>query len=268
MANERMTVPKLRAMKSDGHKIAVLTAYDYLTGRLLDEAGVDCVLVGDSLGMVVLGYDTTLPVTMDEMIHHTKAVRRGVTRALLVVDMPFGSYEGSVAEAVANASRLLKETGADAVKLEGGVSIADSVARMVEVGIPVMGHIGMTPQSVKQYGGFKVQGRRDEEVRQVLAGAMALQEAGAFSVVLEGIPEKLAAEVTASMEIPTIGIGAGKNCDGQVLVVHDMLGFFEDFKPKFVKRYANLAEQTREAVRAYCQEVRDGVFPEEDHIYR
>jgi len=264
---ERMTVPKLQAMKAEGRPIAMVTAYDYITGRLVDEAGVDCVLVGDSLGMVVLGYDTTLPVTMDEMLHHVKAVRRGVRRALVVGDMPFGSFQGSVPEAVANAVRFLKEAGADAVKLEGGRRVAEHVRRMVEVGIPVMGHIGMTPQSVKAFGGFRVQGRGEEQEAEVLADAKALEEAGVFSIVLEGIPASLAARITAEVSVPTIGIGAGKACDGQVLVIHDLLGYVEDFKPKFVKRYANLAEETRKAVRAYCDEVRSGLYPDDEHSY-
>lgn len=268
MANDRVSVPVLKAMKTEGRKIAMLTAYDYITGRLVDEAGVDCVLVGDSLGMVVLGYDTTLPVTMDEMLHHTRAVRRGVKRALVVGDMPFGSYQGSPSEALANAVRFLKEAGADAVKLEGGTYLAESVRLMVDAGIPVMGHLGMTPQSVHKFGGFKVQGRDERQRREILEGAAALEEAGVFSIVLEGVPVSLAEEVTASVSVPTIGIGAGKGCDGQVLVIHDMLGLIDDFKPKFVKRYAHLSDQAREAVRLYCKEVQDGVYPGEEHSYK
>lgn len=268
MADGSITVPALRAMKGSGHKVTMLTAYDYLTGKIVDEAGVDCILVGDSLAMVVLGYDTTLPVTVDEMLHHTKAVRRGVKRALLVGDMPFGSYQGSVSEAVSNAVRFLKEAGADAVKIEGGAHVVECARRMVEVGIPVMGHLGMTPQSVRQFGGFKVQGKDERQRRKILDDAAALEEAGAFSLVLEGIPVGLAEEVTASVTIPTIGIGAGRGCDGQVLVIHDLLGMVEDFKPRFVKRYANLAEQARDAVRAYCREVQDGVYPGDEHTYR
>lgn len=267
MAAERMSVPALRALKGQ-RKITMLTAYDYLTAKIVDEAGVDCILVGDSLGMVVLGYDSTLPVTMEEMLHHTKAVRRGARRALVVGDMPFGSYQGSVAEAVANATRFIKEAGADAVKLEGGVAVAEAVRRMTEVGIPVLGHVGMTPQSVLQFGGFKVQGRDERRRREILEGAKALEEAGAFAVVLEAVPGDLAAEVTASLSIPTIGIGAGRACDGQVLVIQDVLGLAEDFKPKFVKRYANLAQQIREAVQAYCREVQDGTYPGDEHTYR
>ena len=266
MADTRMTVPALRALKGQ-RKITMLTAYDFLTARLLDEAGVDCILVGDSLGMVVLGYDTTLPVTMEEMLHHTKAVRRGVKRALVIGDMPFGSFQGSVAEAVANAARFLKEAGADAVKLEGGLQVADAVRRMVDVGIPVVGHVGMTPQSVRQYGGFKVQGRDEARRREILDGAVALEEAGAFCIILEGVPASLAAEVTARVSVPTVGIGAGPGCDGQVLVTPDLLGLVEDFKPKFVKRYANLAEQVREAVRAFAREVQEGTYPSDEHTY-
>lgn len=265
---ERVTVPQISAMKAKKRRITMVTAYDYLTGKLVDEAGVDCVLVGDSLAMVVLGYETTLPVTMDEMLHHAKAVRRGVKRALLIADLPFGSFQGSVAEALGNAVRFLKEAGVDAVKLEGGRRVAEHVRRMVESGIPVLGHIGMTPQSVRAYGGFRVQGRGAEQEAQVLADAKALEEAGAFAVVLEGMPAGLAARITAELSIPTIGIGAGKECDGQVLVVHDLLGYIDDFKPKFVKRYANLAEETRKAVRAFCEEVRDGRYPDEEHSYR
>ncbi len=263
----KVTVPELRGMKAKGRKIAMVTAYDCVTARLVDEAGVDAVLVGDSLGMVVLGYESTLPVTVDEMLHHTRAVRRGVKRALVIGDMPFGSYQGSVSEAVAQAARFLKEAGADAVKLEGGRRVAAQVERMVEIGIPVMGHIGMTPQSVKEYGGFKVQGRDEKARRALLDDAKALEEAGVFSIVLEAIPAALAEEITASVSVPTIGIGAGKGCDGQVLVLHDLLGLVDDFKPKFVKRYANLAEEVRRAVGAYCDEVRAGLYPDEEHSY-
>lgn len=263
----KVTVPGLRGMKAKGRKIAMVTAYDYLSGRLVDEAGVDAVLVGDSLGMVVLGYESTLPVTVEEMLHHTRAVRRGVKRALLIGDMPFGSYQGSVREAVAQAVRFLKEAGADAVKLEGGRRVAAQVERMVASGIPVMGHIGMTPQSVKEYGGFKVQGRDEKARRALLDDAKALEEAGVFSIVLEAIPASLAEEITAAVSVPTIGIGAGKGCDGQVLVLHDLLGLVDDFEPKFVKRYAHLAEEVRRAVGAYCDEVRAGLYPDEEHSY-
>lgn len=263
----KITVPLLRGMKAKGQKVAMVTAYDYLTGRLVDEAGVDAVLVGDSLAMVVLGHETTLPVTVDEMLHHTRAVRRGVKRALLIGDMPFGSYQGSVAEAVSQAARFLKEAGADAVKLEGGRRVAPQVERMVDVGIPVMGHIGMTPQSVREYGGFKVQGRGESARKALLDDARALEEAGVFAIVLEAIPASLAEEITAAVSVPTIGIGAGKGCDGQVLVLHDLLGLVDDFKPKFVKRYASLADEVRRAVGAYCDEVREGRYPGDEHSY-
>lgn len=263
---EKVTVPAIRAMK--GHsRITVLTAYDAITGRLVDEAGVDVILVGDSLGMVVLGYETTLPVTMEDMIHHTRAVRRGVQRALIVADMPFGSFQGSVDRAVDNGVRFLKEGGADAVKLEGGRRVAEAVRRMVEMGIPVMGHVGLTPQSVKEFGGFKVQGREAEERRRLLDDVQALAEAGVFSIVIEGVPAPLAAELTAAVPVPTIGIGAGPHCDGQVLVLHDMLGLVQDFKPKFVKRYADVAGIAVEAIRQYCREVRRGDFPGAEHVY-
>lgn len=263
----KVTVPLFRGMKEKGTKLAVVTAYDYLTGRLVDEAGVDAVLVGDSLAMVILGHETTLPVTVDEMLHHTRAVRRGVKRALLIGDMPFGSYQGSVSEAVSQAARFLKEAGADAVKLEGGRRVVPQVERMVEAGIPVMGHLGMTPQSVREYGGFKVQGRDESARRKLIDDARALEAAGVFAIVLEAIPAPLAEEITASVRVPTIGIGAGRGCDGQVLVLHDLLGLIDDFKPKFVKRYANLAEEVRRAVGAYCDEVRDGRYPDDEHSY-
>ncbi|HLS88504.1 MAG TPA: 3-methyl-2-oxobutanoate hydroxymethyltransferase [Sphingobacteriaceae bacterium] len=263
---EKVTVPGIRAMKGRT-RITVLTAYDAITARLVDQAGVDIILVGDSLGMVVLGYDTTLPVTMEDMIHHTRAVRRGVKRALVVADMPFGSFQGSVDRAVDNGVRLLKEGRADAVKLEGGRRVAEAVERMVEMGIPVMGHVGLTPQSVKEFGGFKVQGREEAERRRLLNDVQSLAEAGVFSIVIEGVPAALAAELTAAAPVPTIGIGAGPQCDGQVLVLHDMLGMVQDFKPKFVKRYADVAGIAIDAVRRYCDEVRRGEFPGEEHLY-
>lgn len=268
MAEKPVTTTHIQAMKEAGQRITMLTAYDAISGRLVDEAGVDMVLVGDSLGMVILGHDTTLPVTMDEMLHHTRAVRRGVQRALVVGDMPFGSFQGSVDTAVNNAVRFLKEAGADAVKLEGGQRVVAAVQRMVKMGIPVMGHIGLTPQSVQVFGGFKVQGRDQDQRQALLADAHALEEAGVFSLVVEGVPADLAAEITRSLTIPTIGIGAGPACDGQVLVLHDMLGLVEDFKPKFVKRYAQLATLTKEAVAQFCTEVRQGTFPDEDYSYR
>lgn len=264
---KKVTVPSVMEAKSQGKRLVMITAYDATMGRLVDEAGVDMVLVGDSLAMVVLGYDTTLPVTMEEMLHHTRAVRRGVKRALVIGDMPFGSFQGNVSEAVANAARFLKEAGADAVKLEGGVRVASHVRQMTEMGIPVLGHIGMTPQSVQQYGGFKVQGRDERAREALLKDAKALEEAGAFAIVLECIPESLGEEITKSVSIPTIGIGAGRYCDGQVLVIHDVLGLASDFKPKFVKRYVDLTTATIDAVKTYCDEVRSGVYPGPEHRY-
>lgn len=265
---DKVTVPKILKMKAEGRKITMVTAYDYTTGKLVDACDVDCVLVGDSLAMVMLGYDTTLPVTMEEMLHHTRAVRRGVQRALVIGDMPFGSFQGGVSEAVANAVRFVKEAGADAVKLEGGRRVAEHVRRMVESGIPIVGHIGMTPQSVREFGGFRVQGRGDEQAKRILDDAKALEDAGVFSIVLEGVPADLAERITREVSVPTVGIGAGKACDGQVLVIHDLLGLVDDFKPKFVKRYAQLGDATRAAVNAFCQEVRDGIYPDDAHTYR
>ena len=259
-----VTVPEFRAAKSRGTKLAVVTAYDYTSARLCDEAGADAVLVGDSLGMVVQGHPTSLPVTLKEMIYHTACVMRGIRRALVVVDMPFLSYQVSVRQAVRNAGRVLKETGAHAVKLEGGVRMERTVKACVDAGIPVMGHVGLTPQSVHLLGGFKVQ--RDTQT--ILADAAAVEEAGAFAVVVESVPADLGAKVTATMTIPTIGIGAGPSCDGQVLVYHDLLGLFPDFKPKFAKRYADLGTAVKTAIETYCQEVRDGTFPAAEHTFR
>jgi 3-methyl-2-oxobutanoate hydroxymethyltransferase len=259
-----MTVPEFRATKARGSKLVVITAYDYTTARLADDAGVDGILVGDSLGMVVQGQPTSLPVTLDEMIYHTRCVVRGVRRALVVVDMPFLSYQVSPRQAVRNAGRLMKEAGAHAVKLEGGVRMRAAVKACVDAGIPVMGHVGLTPQAVHLLGGFKVQ--RNEE--QLLADATALEQAGAFAVVVESVPTNLSAKITAAIAIPTIGIGAGAGCDGQVLVFHDMMGLFPDFKPKFVKRYAELGATVKAAVETYCREVREGKFPDAEHGYR
>jgi 3-methyl-2-oxobutanoate hydroxymethyltransferase len=254
-------------MKQRGDKIAMLTAYDYPTAAILDQAGIDLLLVGDSLGMVVLGYASTLPVTMDEMIHHTKAVCRGARWAMVVGDMPFMSYQESLEKALHNAGRFLKETDAQAIKLEGGREIAEMTRRMTVSGIPVMGHLGLTPQSVQQFGGFKVQGRGDEAGRRILEDAMILEESGAFSVVLEAIPAELAAEVTRSLKIPTIGIGAGSGCDGQVLVTNDMLGIYDRFTPKFVKKFANLSPEITVAVQQYAAEVKGGTFPGKEHSF-
>jgi len=254
-------------MKQRGERITMLTAYDYPTALLMDEAGVDMLLVGDSLGMVVHGFESTLPVTMDMMLMHCQAVRRGAKRALVVGDMPFMSFQLSREDALRNAARFLSEGGVDAVKLEGGRRMADTVRAMVETGIAVQGHIGLTPQSVSAFGGMRVQGRSVEAARSLLEDARALEDAGAFSIVLEGIPARLAALITARTGVPTIGIGAGAGCDGQVLVSHDMLGLYERFTPKFVRRYATLAESIRGAVAAYCDDVRSGAFPAEEETY-
>jgi 3-methyl-2-oxobutanoate hydroxymethyltransferase len=259
-----MTVPEFRAGKARGTKLAVVTAYDYTSARLCDEAGVDCILVGDSVGMVVQGHPTSLPVTLDEMLYHTRCVVRGVRRALVVVDLPFMTYQVSPKQAVRNAGRLLKEGGAHAVKLEGGVRMQATVKACVDAGIPVMGHVGLTPQAVHQLGGFKVQRNADD----LLADAAAVEKAGAFSLVVESVPADLGATITSSVSIPTIGIGAGAGCDGQVLVFHDLLGLYPDFKPKFAKRYADLGSQVKTAVEAYCKEVRDGTFPAAEHTFR
>lgn len=262
-----VTTTTLREMKRRGEKIAALTAYDYLFARLVDEAGTDVVLVGDSLAQVVLGYDSTLPVTLDDMIHHARAVRRGVRRALLVVDLPFLTYQVSPEDAVRNAGRVLKETGAAAVKLEGGSpEIAATIRALVRVGIPVMAHLGFTPQSVNTIG-TRVQGREEGGRERLLAEARAVEEAGAFSVVLELVPGPIAAAVTASLDIPTIGIGAGAGCDGQVLVLHDMLGLNEGFTPRFLRRFGELGEATRAAVGGYVGAVRSGEYPAAEHTF-
>jgi 3-methyl-2-oxobutanoate hydroxymethyltransferase len=250
-----------------GRKIVCLTAYDYPTARLVDEAGVDIVLVGDSLGMVVLGYENTLPLTVDEMLHHTRAVRRGVRRALLVADMPYGSFHGDKNEAIRNAVRFVKEAGAEAVKIEGGERRMELIAQMVEAEIPVMGHIGLTPQSLHAFGGFRVQGKTVEAADQLLRDARAVEAAGAFSVVLESIPRELAARITSELRIPTIGIGAGPECDGQVLVLHDMIGLSLGHTPKFSRRYANVGEAISHAVTAYAEDVREGRFPADAESY-
>jgi len=261
---KQITAPEFRAAKARGAKLAVVTAYDYTSARLCDEAGVDCILVGDSVGMVVQGHPTSLPVTLDEMIYHTKCVMRGARRALVVADLPFLTYQVSPRQAVRSAGRLMKEGGVHAVKLEGGVRMRGAVKACVDAGIPVMAHVGLTPQAVHQLGGFKVQ--RDTE--QLLADVSAVETAGAFAVVVESVPADLGAKLTAAVTIPTIGIGAGAQCDGQVLVFHDMLGLFPDFKPKFAKRYADLGGAVKTAVEAYCREVRDGSFPAAEHTFR
>ena len=264
---KRVTATQVVKKKQKAEKIVMITAYDYPTACLVDEAGVDMVLVGDSLGMVVLGYETTLPVTLEEMIHHTKAVVRGVKRALVAVDLPFLTYQTGPADALRSAGRLMQEAGATAVKLEGGANVCPQVRALVGAGIPVIGHLGLTPQSIHVFGGYKLQGRGEEAAQKLLADARALEEAGAFCLVLECIPEELAARVTGSISIPTIGIGAGVSCDGQVLVLHDMLGIAGKVRPRFVKQYARLEETIRDAVGQYAQEVRQGKFPAPEHSY-
>lgn len=262
------TAATFAAAKAKGEKLSMLTAYDYSTAKLEDESGINGILVGDSLGNVVLGYEDTVSVTMEDMIHHGAAVARGAKNALVVVDMPFMSYEVSVEEAVRNAGRLMKEGRAGAVKLEGGVRVAEQIRAIVKAGIPVMGHIGLTPQSINVFGGFKVQGKSEEAARALLADAKAVEEAGAFAVVIEAVPAALAQMITDAVSIPTIGIGAGAGCDGQILVYQDMLGMFSDFTPKFVKRYANVGEVMREAFANYAAEVASGAFPTEEHTYK
>lgn len=262
------TAATFAAAKAKGEKLSMLTAYDYSTAKLEDESGINGILVGDSLGNVVLGYEDTVSVTMEDMIHHGAAVARGAKNALVVVDMPFMSYEVTVEEAVRNAGRLMKEGRAGAVKLEGGVRVAEQIRAIVKAGIPVMGHIGLTPQSINVFGGFKVQGKSEEAARALLADAKAVEEAGAFAVVIEAVPAALAQMITDSVSIPTIGIGAGAGCDGQILVYQDMLGMFSDFTPKFVKRYANVGEVMREAFANYAAEVASGAFPAEEHTYK
>ncbi len=262
------TAATFAAAKAKGEKLSMLTAYDYSTAKLEDESGINGILVGDSLGNVVLGYKDTVSVTMEDMIHHGAAVARGAKNALVVVDMPFMSYEVTVEEAVRNAGRLMKEGRAGAVKLEGGVRVAEQIRAIVKAGIPVMGHIGLTPQSINVFGGFKVQGKSEEAARALLADAKAVEEAGAFAVVIEAVPAALAQMITDAVSIPTIGIGAGAGCDGQILVYQDMLGMFSDFTPKFVKRYANVGEVMREAFANYAAEVASGAFPTEEHTYK
>jgi 3-methyl-2-oxobutanoate hydroxymethyltransferase len=263
----RITVNQIKEMKEKGEKIAMLTAYDYPTAKIIDEAGIPLILVGDSLGMVVLGYESTIPVTMDEMLHHTKAVARGAKQAMVIGDMPFMSYHLSADDALRNAARFIQEGGAQAVKLEGGVTVMEKVMRIVGCGIPVMGHIGLTPQSIHQLGGFKVQGKTTEAAARVLEDAAALEEAGAFAIVLETIPAQLAQIITARVSIPTIGIGAGVNCDGQVQVISDILGSYTDLVPKHAKQYAKLSDIILKAVTQYCSEVKAGTFPTAKQSY-
>jgi 3-methyl-2-oxobutanoate hydroxymethyltransferase len=272
--NGKITVPDLLQRKnqaagshSKSQKITCLTAYDYPAARLLDEAGVDVILVGDSLGMVVLGHESTLPVTLEDMLHHTRAVRRGTKRALLVADMPFGSYHTDTAESLRNAVRFVKEAGAEAVKVEGGERRLELIARLTEAEIPVMGHVGLTPQSLNALGSYRVQGKTPEAAEKLIRDARAVEAAGAFAVVLEAVPRELAAQITRDLRIPTIGIGAGPDCDGQVLVIHDILGLTFNQTPKFARQYANVGEIISSAVRAYCEDVRSGGFPADAESY-
>jgi len=267
VSKDKVTTATIRQMKAEGKPITMLTAYDYSMAKLVDDAGIDMILVGDSLGNVMLGYDSTLPVTMDEMIHHVKAVCRGAGRAMVVADLPFMSYQVSVKEALRNSGRFLKETSASAVKLEGGLEVADAVRAIVNAGIPVVGHLGLTPQSVHQMGGYKVQGKDESAAKKLLADARCLEEAGAFCLVLECVPSPLAKLVTESLQIPTIGIGAGPQCDGQVLVIHDMLGLYPRSSPKFVKKYVNLHEQMTAALKQYIEEVAERTFPGPEHSF-
>jgi len=266
--SDKITVPHIQKMKQRGEKMTCLTAYDYTFARILDEAGVEMLLVGDSLGCVVQGGQNTLAVTMDEMIYHTRAVVRGRKRALVIGDMPFMSYQVGKEQALQNAGRFFKEAGAEAIKLEGGVAVRESIQAIVNAGMPVMGHIGLTPQSVHQFGGYKIQGREKNRREMVLCDATAVEEAGAFAVVLEGIPLDLAQEITERLAIPTIGIGAGAHCDGQVLVIHDMLGLFDDFTPKFVKRFADVKSVMTGAVKEFIGEVKERKFPAEEHSFK
>ena len=261
------TIQQLAQMKRDGNKIPMVTAYDYTAARIADAAGIPIILVGDSLGMVVLGYDSTIPVTMDDMVRHTRMVSRGASDALIVADLPFMAYQVDANEAMRNAGRLMQEGGAHTVKMEGGVAIADTVRRIVDAGAPVMGHIGLTPQSVNALGGYRVQGRTRATARRLLDDAVALQDAGAYSVVLECVPSPLAKVITERLTIPTIGIGAGPDCDGQVQVFHDMLGLFPDFLPKHARRYATLSDDITAAFRQYADDVRAGDFPAESESF-
>ncbi|WP_416198918.1 MAG: 3-methyl-2-oxobutanoate hydroxymethyltransferase [Sporanaerobacter sp.] len=264
----KKTVATFKDAKNNNEKLSMVTSYDYSMAKLVDEAGIDGILVGDSLGMVTLGYENTLAVTIDDMIHHTKAVSRGAKNALIVADMPFLSYHISIEESIKNAGRLIKEGNAHAVKLEGGYEILDKVEAIIKAQIPVMGHIGLTPQSINMFGGFKVQGKTINQIQKLIDDAKYLEEAGAFAIVLECIPEKIAKLITETVSIPTIGIGAGKYCDGQILVVNDMLGMYSDFTPKFVKQYKNLKKDINEAINNYITDVKKGSFPEEKHSFK
>jgi 3-methyl-2-oxobutanoate hydroxymethyltransferase len=261
----RITIDRIKEMKANKEKVVMLTAYDYPTAKLIDETGIPLILVGDSLGMVVLGYDSTIPVTMEDMIHHTKAVTRGTKQSFVVADMPFMTYHTSVTDAMRNAARLVQEGGAQAVKLEGGSVVAETIKRIVDCGIPVMGHIGLTPQFIHQLGGYKLQGKTPEAAKHLIDDAIALEQAGVFAIVLELIPAELSKLITKSVNVSTIGIGAGPDCDGQVQVISDILGIYTDFMPKHAKRYANLADIIKTAVSDYMAEVKTGTFPTATH---
>jgi 3-methyl-2-oxobutanoate hydroxymethyltransferase len=263
----KVTVRSFAKMKEKGEKIVVLTAYDFFTARILDQIGIDSILVGDSVNMVFYGSPTTLSIDMEQMIYHTKAVCSAVKRALVIADMPFLSYQTSPRDAILNAGRFLKEGGAHAVKIEGGLEMAETVKKIIEVGIPVMGHIGLTPQSINKFGSYSVRGKTEEEKKYLMESATILEEVGCFSLILESMPPTLAEKISKSLRIPTIGIGAGKDCDGQVLVINDILGLFEDFKPKFVRRYAELGKEIKEACLNYLNDVKSGRFPSEDESY-
>jgi len=263
----KVTIQKLQKMKEQGEKISMTTAYDYPTAYFVDKAGIEIILVGDSLAMTVLGLDSTVPVTMEQMIHHIKPVVKGAPNPMIVGDLPFGSYNRSKEQAIMNATRLMKEGGCDVVKLEGGKEVADIVKAIVDAGVPVMGHIGLTPQTISKLGGFRVQGKSTEAAQALVEDALALQEAGVFSLILECVPEEVGRLITHKVSIPTIGIGGGRYCDGQVLVFHDMVGLFEKFLPKFVKRYANLGEEVVKALEEYKLEVKEGIFPAEEHVF-
>ena len=267
MIRDKVTTETIRRKVDGGEKIVTVTAYDYFTAKFADRAGVDIILVGDSLGMVMLGYENTLPVTMEEVLHHTKAVTRCRPRAMVVADMPFLSYQIDVREAVVNAGRFVKEAGADAVKLEGGIQVIDAVRAVLRASIPVMGHVGLTPQSILKFGGYRVQGRGEEGGAAVMKDALALDEAGCFSMVLEGIPVALGAEITSAVRAATIGIGAGPECDGQVLVCHDLLGINDEISPKFVRRYASLGDEIQRAFEKFAEDVRSGAFPSDKESY-
>lgn len=265
--NKHITTKVLKQMKANGDKISMLTAYDFMTAKLLDETGIEIILVGDSVGNVIQGYETTIPVTLEEMIYHTKIVKKAVKNAIVVGDMTFMSYQVGTEDAIRNCGKMLKLTECDAVKMEGGKHITETVRRVVEIGIPVMGHLGLTPQSIHEFGSYKTRGKTEEEAEQIYNDALALEKAGCFTIVLEKIPMELGKKISEAISIPTIGIGAGPHCDGQVLVLQDMMGMNEEFKPRFVRRYMNLAEDMRNALKSYIKDIKSGDFPTEEESY-